>query len=99
MTYSLVIRAEAELDIQQAYQYYEKRDLGLGSEFVRAIDASLSKIGRNPMAYPKAYKQVRRALIRRFPYGIFYVVEDKRVVVIACFHAKRNPQSLSDREP
>ncbi len=99
MTYSLVIRAEAELDIQQAYQYYEAREPGLGSEFVRAIDACLSKIRRNPMAYPKAYQQIRRALIRRFPYSIFYVVEEKRVVVIACFHAERDPQSLGNREP
>ena len=95
--YTITIRPEAELDIQDAYEYYETLDKGLGSEFVRAIDACLSKIGRNPLAYSLAYKQIRRALIRKFPYGIFYIVENSNIIVIACFHAKRNPKSWQDR--
>lgn len=97
MSYSLLIRPEAELDIQDAYQFYESRSQGLGSEFVRAIDACFSKIGRNPMAYSPIHAQIRRALIRKFPYGIFYFVEDKRIIVIACFHAKQDPQRWQQR--
>ncbi|MEN8447100.1 MAG: type II toxin-antitoxin system RelE/ParE family toxin [Cyanobacteria bacterium J06555_13] len=97
MTYSLIIQAKAELDIQDAYQYYEQRDPGLGSEFVRAIDACFSKIGRNPMAYPMVHKQIRRALIRRFPYGVFYIIEGSNIVVLACFHAKRDPKRWNKR--
>ena len=47
-----MIRPEAELDIQEAYQYYEKCEVGLGSEFIRSVDAIFSKVGRNPLAYP-----------------------------------------------
>ncbi|BFM40213.1 type II toxin-antitoxin system RelE/ParE family toxin [Synechocystis sp. LKSZ1] len=97
MTYKLIIRPDAELDIQEAFEWYEAQILGLGSEFVRAVDACLSSVGRNPLTYSVIYKQVRRALIRRFPYGIFYVLEKDCVVVIACFHSKQNPKSWKTR--
>ena len=97
MSYSLLIRPEAELDIQDAYQFYEERSQGLGSEFVRSIDACFSSIGRNPMAYPTVYRNIRRALIRKFPYGIFYLVEYEKIVVIACFHAKQDPKRWQQR--
>ena len=97
MSYTLLIRPEAELDIQDAYQYYEEGEQGLGSEFVRAIDACFSQIGRNPLAYPLVHRQIRRALIRKFPYGIFYIVENSKIIVIACFHSKRDPKRWQDR--
>ncbi|MEO1404541.1 MAG: type II toxin-antitoxin system RelE/ParE family toxin [Cyanobacteria bacterium J06635_1] len=97
MSYSFLIRPDAELDIQEAYQYYEERDQGLGSEFVRVVDACFSKIGRNPLSYPAVYRQIRRALIRKFPYGIFYLIEDEKIIVIACFHAKRDPKRWQER--
>lgn len=97
MTYALIIKPKAEFDIQDAYEYYEKGKPGLGSEFVRAVDACFAKIGRNPLAYPVLHKQIRRVLIRRFPYGIFYIFEDDRIIVIACLHAKRDPKSWQGR--
>jgi plasmid stabilization system protein ParE len=51
MNYRLIIRPEAELDLEDAFAWYESQDPGLGSEFVRAIDACISTIGRNPLAY------------------------------------------------
>ena len=51
MTYRLIIRPQAELDIQDAFEWYEAQALGLGSEFIRAVDACLSAIERNPLAY------------------------------------------------
>lgn len=97
MSYSLLIRPEAEFDIQDAFEWYEAQAPGLGSEFVRAVDACLSNVGRNPLAYPIIHKQARRALIRRFPYGILYVFDQETVSVIACFHGKRNPKSWQER--
>jgi plasmid stabilization system protein ParE len=47
MNYRLIIRPEAELDLEDAFAWYESQDPGLGSEFVRAIDACVSTIGRN----------------------------------------------------
>ena len=70
MAYRLIIRPDAELDIREAFEWYEAQILGLGSEFVRAVDVCLSSIGRNPLAYPIIYKQARRAFIWRFPYRL-----------------------------
>ena len=50
MSYQLIISPEAELDIQDAFEWYEQRDSGVGSEFVRAVDSCLALIGRNPSA-------------------------------------------------
>lgn len=97
MRYQLIIRPEAELDIQDAFLWYEEQSQGLGSEFVRAVDSCLSKIGRNPLSYPIIRKQARRALIRRFPYGLFYVFDREVISVIACFHSKRDPKQWLDR--
>jgi len=97
MSYELIIRQEAELDIQDAFEWYEAQSLGLGSQFVRAVDTCLSSIVSSPLAYPTIYKQVRRALIRHFPYGILYVFEPEIIFVIACFHGRRNPKSWQDR--
>jgi len=97
MSYGIIIRPEAELDIQEAFEWYEAQTSGLGSEFVRAVDACLSNIGRNPLAYPRIHQQARRTLLRRFPYGILYIFEQETIFVIACFHGKRAPKSWQDR--
>ncbi len=55
-----------------AFEWYEQSSTRLGSEFFRAVDGCFALIGRNPLVYPKVYHQVRRALIRRFPYGVMY---------------------------
>ena len=49
------------------------------------------------MAYPIVHHQIRRALIRKFPYGIFYFIEGDTIVVIACFHAKRDAKRWQER--
>ena len=71
MTISLIIRPEAERDLNEAYRWYERQFDGLGQEFVICIDAVLSVIRRTPKISPKIYKDIRRALIRRFPYMAF----------------------------
>ena len=97
MNYQVFISPEAEFDLEDNYKYYESQNTGLGSEFIRAIDASLSLIQRNPFAYPCVYRKVRRKLIRKFPYGLFYVIKDEMIVVVACFHVKRDPKQWKKR--
>ena len=97
MNYRILIQPEAETDIQDAYNWYEENSKGLGSEFIRVIDASLSKISRNPYAYPTIYREFRRILIRRFPYGLFYLVESEAIYIFACFHVKKNPKVWRER--
>ena len=88
----ILVRPEAEAEVQQAFNWYQEQSEGLGLEFLRAIDACLSGITRNPFAYTVAkVPNVRRALIRRFPYSLFYLVDEDAIVVIAVFNVKRQP--------
>ena len=93
----LIIRPEAEFDLAEAYGWYETQLSGLGSQFLLSVDAALSSIQRTPELYPVIHKNVRRSLIRRFPYGVFYVAEQDRIVILAVLHARRDPQSWKDR--
>jgi plasmid stabilization system protein ParE len=93
----LVIRPEAEEEISEAFRWYEDKSEGLGSEFMRALDAGLSYIQRNPAAYAIVHKQMRRALLRRFPYSVIYLIEGDKIIVLACFHASRDPKQWKKR--
>lgn len=97
MTRELVIRPEAEAELNEGFVWYENRLPGLGSEFLLCVDAALNTILRNPEMYPSLLRDVRQALVRRFPYTIFYVVEETRIVMLAIFHAKRDPKKWHDR--
>ncbi len=97
MTPEIIIQPAAEAEITEAFRWYEDKSEGLGSEFMRALDATLSAIQRNPTSHAAIHKQVRRALLRRFPYGLFYLYESEKVIVIACFHARRDPRQWQDR--
>lgn len=98
MKYDLIIRPEAEQDIEVAFRWYENRVSGLGREFLRCVDAALSQINRSPSIYPIIYKNMRRILTRRFPFGIFYLIDDKKIVVLAVLHARRDPHLWQKRQ-
>lgn len=97
MKRTLIIRPEAERDLAEAHDWYESKVTGLGSDFLLRIEAALSSILRTPEIYPLVHKNVRRALIRRFPYGVFYLVEEAKIVVIAVMHARRDPETSRSR--
>ena len=72
MAVDLVFAPEAELDVARAYAWYEGRRVGLGEEFLSSLDASVESIRRRPKMCSLVYESYRRALIRRFPYAVFY---------------------------
>ena len=97
MIYSLSIRKEAEADIAEAYQYYESCHESLGSDFVLCIEESIDRIEKNPRQYKTLYKNVHRALVRRFPYGIYYVLIDDQIIILGVLHARKNPKHWQER--
>jgi len=88
----LTIRPEAEAEMADAFDWYEDRVPGLGAEFLLCLDAVLNTIVRSPQQYPRVRREVRRALTRRFPYKIYFVVSETDIVVLSVFHASRNPR-------
>jgi len=91
MSDSLIIRKAAELQIVEAYQWYEKRRADLGDDFLQAIGESLDTIEANPQAFQLKYKSIRAIYTKRFPYGIFYLIDKEKIIVFAVFHLSQNP--------
>jgi plasmid stabilization system protein ParE len=97
MAAELVIAPEAELDITEAYVWYEGRRSGLGEEFLSSVDACLESIRRRPEMYPVVHEAYRRSLIRRFPYAVFYEQSEAMVTIYAVFHTSRDPDKWRQR--
>lgn len=94
---ALIIRLEAELDLADTYAWYEEHAKGYGNEFLDAVEEILKRIEANPRLYPIVYKSVRRALIRRFPYVVFYVESEDSIAILSVMHGKRDPESWRKR--
>src|ERR1039457_6705978 len=97
MAVELVIAPEAELDLAEAYVWYESRRAGLGEEFMSSIDACLQSIRRRLEMYPVVDEGYRRYLIRRFPYAVFYEQSEATVTIYAVFHTSRDPHKWRQR--
>jgi plasmid stabilization system protein ParE len=93
VTRRVSLTPEAEADVEDAHVWYVERGLGLAEDFRRSLDECMARIAGHPESYPAVHRSIRRALLRRFPYCVFYVVEAERAVVIGCLHARRDPQA------
>ena len=90
MARQVVFRPQAEDEVLEAREWYETRRSGLGKEFAQAVDETISRIIENPRAYPRAYKQTRRAVLSRFPYAVYYRIAGQEIVVQAV-HGRQDP--------
>jgi len=88
----LTIRPIVEADLRQARAWYDQQAPGLGAEFLLDVEETLEGISRNSLAYPLVYRDIRRALTRRFPYSVYYRLKEGHAVVIGVLHSKRSPQ-------
>ncbi len=87
----------AELDVAGAAFWYEAQGAGLGAEFLSVLDEVLVRVGASPQQFPDLNYGVRRALLRRFPYGVYFVAGPERSVVIAVLHLHRHPDTWRRR--
>jgi plasmid stabilization system protein ParE len=76
----------------RAFEWYQEQRPGLGREFMDAVGVTLAQINENPGLFAVHRERIRRTTTRRFPYPIFYVVDPDESVVIAVFHASRDPR-------
>lgn len=97
MTHRLIVGEEAEAEALEAAQWYELHAPGLGAELVETIEITLARIAENPLQFPVVYRGVRRALMRRFPYGIFFRVHPSHIKIVAIMHHSRDPNRWRGR--
>src|SRR5205809_647850 len=91
MARSVILRARAEDDIRNIVEWYESERVGLGADFLSRLRATLEAVRLHPESSPLVHKNVRRAIVGKFPYLVFYVSEVARVVILAVLHSSRNP--------
>jgi plasmid stabilization system protein ParE len=93
----LVILEIARREYDEAKEFYETEQPGLGSQFKEQIRHSLLRIQQYPQAWPPERKEIRRYIVHKFPYKILYSIQDDKIVVLAFAHLHRQPDYWIDR--
>ena len=91
MSTRLLLRPEARLDIEDAVLWYEDQRPGLGDRLTMELGDLLVRIVRSPLHFPDVGDGARRGLLHRFPYAVYFLLEEDAVVVMAVLHQRRNP--------
>ena len=100
MTYELILSTDAIADLEDAVDWYEEKRSDLALDFLLSYQEAINLLKNNPFLYAKVYSNLRKALMKKFPYAIYYRMLDsqpKTVEVIAVFHTSRNPKIWKKR--
>jgi plasmid stabilization system protein ParE len=82
----------AKDDVELAFEWYERQRRGLGFEFLDCVEIAVNSILNNPEMYRVYYAIFRACVIRRFPFSIFYTIEDNEIVVHSVFDNRQDPK-------
>jgi len=93
----LVVEPAAEVDMLIGYRWYEERRVGLGAQFLEALEVLFDHILENPLLYAESIPGIRRAVIRTFPYLVFYLFENNAIHILAVIHAAQDPDYILNR--
>jgi plasmid stabilization system protein ParE len=93
----LFVEPEAQAELEDAFVWYEEQRSGLGSEFLDEVARVFRVVEEAPEHYPIVRGVTRRALVHRFPFGVFYILGPDRVAVTAVLHGRRDPRRWQQR--
>ncbi len=97
MSLPIVFRLEAQAEFDEAFDWYEQQQLGLGEDFLVCVAEVLERVGSMPESYAVVFQDVRRAVVHKFPYLLLYEIKADQIVVLAVFHSKRDPKIWQKR--
>jgi len=89
MTFSF--HPEAEQEFLKAIDYYEDKQSGLGQDFAIEIYSTVERVLAYPDAWPNIERDIKRSLVRRFPYGVLYSKIETEIIIVAIMHLNREP--------
>ena len=93
----MIIRPEAEEDIRETFEWYKSKYIKLGSDFLEEIEWIFQRIEEYPDMFPKVYIDLQRALVRRFPYAVYFKQNNDEIIVVGVLHQRRNPAAWQKR--
>src|SRR2546428_6164958 len=97
MNRDVIVRAVAERDVREARSWYNDISPALAERFTSAVDQAVTAAAENPLAFQLLHRSLRRVLLRRFPYALFFVAEESRIVVVGVLHQSRDPRIAQRR--
>lgn len=95
--YRLVSHPQADRDIEATFHWYKDEQTELGESFLDELRATYDRILKGPLKYQALRAGIRRALLRRFPYAVYFAIEGHIIVVLAVLHASRDPAEWQRR--
>ena len=95
--FSIELSDEAETDFNESYEYYLEDSPKVADTFFRRINICFEDIKQNPNSFPFAYKDIRKYVVKKFPFVIYYRIIDSIIQVIGIFHTSRNPEIWNER--
>jgi plasmid stabilization system protein ParE len=97
MSLPVILDPEARAEFDSGYDYYEGQRAGLGEMFADAVEATLDRVAGMPQLHPEVFGNIRRAVVRGFPYCVYYREEVAQVRVLSVFHTSRDPNIWQSR--
>jgi plasmid stabilization system protein ParE len=94
---ALVLAPRAVHELRSVARWYDRQRPGLSVDFLQALDDTFAQVREGPTRFRAVRGEVRRALVTRFPYGVFFVEDAARVVVLAVLHSRRDPRRWPSR--
>ena len=97
MTRKLVFRRVADAEFNEAALWYERQRDGLGLDLIEQVQNVIDRIAEDPLRYPIILRDIREAIVSRFPFAVYYHVKTDRIVILAVFHCSRDPSIWQSR--
>jgi toxin ParE1/3/4 len=97
MSLPIEIRRAAEADLLEAFSWYESELPGLGIKFLDAAERCMLAAAARPSSFKVVKRRTRVTEVRKFPYRIYFVAEDDRILILACLHASRSTRYIRQR--
>src|ERR1035438_5053419 len=97
MSFSILVRRKARADIRAAALWYKKQSPALARKFLLSVDDAINRLRATPKMHQIVVDDVRRKLLHKFPYFLYYYHENSRAAVMGLFHTSRDPQVWQDR--
>ena len=97
MAFEIIITPFAESDIKQSIKYYNSKSERLGKIFIEEVDSIFERIKYNPELFPIAFDKTRKAIVKRFPYNVYFVITNSKIFITAVFNTWRQPKIWKNR--
>lgn len=94
--YRIKLSNEAEVDFDKSYEFYYEESPKVADAYFKSINLAFDYIKQNPTSFPMVHKDIRKYVVQKFPFVIYYRLLESTVQVIAIFHTSRRPEIWND---